>query len=173
MRNELERQDVRQSKLESRSLSVFGLVPSLKIKCSSMSFVNVNLLIGWLLSIGDWVHRFYIYSTGNHLCRSMDNFFFFVRSLSGGESSTHKISGPPFKPVLIIPFDANPRSRATPDSLIIYERDLIWISHCCVSKSKNYLYSGQHQTDHAHCLLYREIVDCHHWNLFHFVQQVG
>jgi tRNA/tmRNA/rRNA uracil-C5-methylase (TrmA/RlmC/RlmD family) len=44
-------------------------------------------------------------------------------SLSGGESSTHKISGPPFKPVLIIPFDANPRSGLLPDFLTIYERD--------------------------------------------------
>jgi len=44
-------------------------------------------------------------------------------SLSGGESSTHKISGPPFKPVMIIPFDANPRSQLLPDFLTIYERD--------------------------------------------------
>ncbi|UJR27219.1 hypothetical protein I4U23_008515 [Adineta vaga] len=44
-------------------------------------------------------------------------------SLSGGESSTHKISGSPFKPVLIIPFDVHPRSKLLPDFLMIYERD--------------------------------------------------
>ncbi|CAF3617985.1 unnamed protein product [Adineta steineri] len=44
-------------------------------------------------------------------------------SLSGGESSAHKVSGPPFKPVIIIPFDANPRSGLLPDFLTIYERD--------------------------------------------------
>ncbi|CAF1005204.1 unnamed protein product [Adineta ricciae] len=43
--------------------------------------------------------------------------------LSGGESTTHKISGSPFKPVLIIPFDAHPRSGLLPDFLTIYERD--------------------------------------------------
>ncbi|CAF4004847.1 unnamed protein product [Rotaria sp. Silwood2] len=44
-------------------------------------------------------------------------------SLSGGESTTHKISGSPFKPVIIIPFDANPRSALLPDFLTLYERD--------------------------------------------------
>lgn len=44
-------------------------------------------------------------------------------SLSGGESATQKISGPPFKPVITIPFDANPRSALLPDFLTIYERD--------------------------------------------------
>ncbi|CAF3573836.1 unnamed protein product [Rotaria sordida] len=47
----------------------------------------------------------------------------FLYSLSGGESTTHKISGPPFKPVIIIPFDANPRSALMPDFLTLYERD--------------------------------------------------
>ncbi|CAF4333562.1 unnamed protein product, partial [Rotaria magnacalcarata] len=47
----------------------------------------------------------------------------FLYSLSGGESSTHKISGSPFKPVIVIPFDANPRSALLPDFLALYERE--------------------------------------------------
>lgn len=44
-------------------------------------------------------------------------------SLSGGESTTQKISGPPFKPVMVIPFDSNPRSGLIPDVIVIYERE--------------------------------------------------
>ncbi|CAF3329286.1 unnamed protein product [Rotaria socialis] len=47
----------------------------------------------------------------------------FLYSLSGGESSTHKIFGSPFKPVIVIPFDANPRSALLPDFVTVYERD--------------------------------------------------
>jgi len=50
------------------------------------------------------------------------NYDYLFFSLSGGESSAHKISGPPFKPVIIIPFDGNPRSALLPDFLTIYER---------------------------------------------------
>jgi len=45
-------------------------------------------------------------------------------TLSGGESAAQQIFGPPFKPVLCIPFDSNPRSGILPDFIVLYERDL-------------------------------------------------